>query len=208
MRKITSILSVAFLILCAAAPVQAKFDAGLVNVSFGNKDSVPSGKAVVGADNDKWNPMDGASGSKVALTDAKGEKTDVTVTYEATGTWNAEDGGFAGTPYADLLTHYLHSVEASKVTLSGLTPKATYDLVVYSASNSDGRKTKFTVDKDSKTTVYAMDNKELTAEVNYARFTATADADGNLEFTFEGVDGEGNLNALQLTPKAAAEPKK
>ena len=63
------------------------------------------------------------------------------------------------------------------------------------------------MDKDSKTTVYAMDNKELTADVNYARFTVTADADGNLEFTFEGVDGEGNLNAIQLTPKAAPAPK-
>jgi hypothetical protein len=206
MGKMVTILSVALLVLSTAA-AQAKFDAGLVNVSFGNKDSVPSGKAVVGADNDKWNAMDGASGSKVALTDAKGEKTDVTVTYEAAGIWDANDAGFAGTPWANLLTHYLHSVEASKVTLAGLTPKATYDLVVYSASNSDGRKTKFTVDKDSKTTVYATEKKELTADVNYARFTATADADGNVVITFEGVDGEGNLNAIQLTPKAAPPAK-
>ena len=204
MGKMATILSVAVLVLIAAI-AQAGFDAGLVNVSFGNKDSVPSGKAVVGADNDKWNPMEEASGSKVPLTNAKGEKTDVTVTYAAAGTWDANDAGFADTKYAKLLSHYLYSKDPSKVTLSGLTPKATYDLVVYSASNSDGRKTKFTVGKESKTTAYALDNKELAEGVNYARLTATADAAGNVELTFEaGDDGEGNLNAIQLTPKAAA----
>jgi hypothetical protein len=187
MSKMATILSVVVLVLIATT-AHAGFDAGLLNVSFGNKKSVPSGKAVVGADKDKWNAMDGASGSKVALTDAKGEKTDVTVTYEADGTWDANDAGFADTPYAKLMSHYLHSKEPRKVTLSGLTPKATYDLVVYSASNSDGRKTKFTVGKESKTTAYAIDTKELAAGVNYARFTATADADGKVEITFEGVD--------------------
>ncbi len=203
MSKMTTILSVAVLVLITAT-AQAKFDAGLIDVSFGNKDSVPSGKAVVGADKDKWNAMDGASDSKVALTDAKGEKTDVTVTYDAAGVWDANDAGFAETKYAKLLSHYLYSNDAKKVTLSGLTGKATYDLVVYSASNNDGRATKFTVGKDSKTTTYALDKKELAEGVNYARFTATADADGKVEITYEGVDGsEGNLNAIQLTPKAA-----
>ena len=74
-------------------------------------------------------------------------------------------------------------------------------MVLYSASNTNDRKTKFTIGAESKTTTYSMDKKELTEDVNYAKFTATADADGNLVITYEGVDGgEGNLNGFQIEP--------
>ena len=196
----TSVLLIALLLLGLAGAVQAKFDSGLVNISLGNKDSVYEGKGVLGADKDKWNAMDGANGDKVAVTDAKGGKTEVTFTWASDGTYDADDAGFNGTPYEKLLRHYLFA-HSNKVTISGLTPKAEYDVVVFSASNSNGRTTKFTIGKDSKSTTYDSDKKELQDGVNYARFTATADADGNIVITYEADDGEGNLNAVQITPK-------
>ena len=188
-------------ILTLVAPAMAKFDAGLINVSFGNKDVVPVGKYVLGEEHDKWNTMDGATGEKAPLDNAKGDKSDATVTWSAAGVYDADDAGFVGTPFEKLLRKYLYSNEAQKVTINGLTPGAKYDLVAYSASNQGDRKTKFTIGGESKTTTYAIDNKELADGVNYAKFTATADADGNLILTYEGVDGaEGNLNGFQIAP--------
>lgn len=188
------------------APAQAKFDVGLINVSFGSKDIVPEGKAATGADADKWNCPDGATGENVDLTDAKGEKSDVKVTYAAGGVWDAPDAGFIGTAWEKLLRKYLYTGEARTVTLSGLTPNAHYDLYLYSASNADNRQTKFTVGTDTKITVYKTENKELAETVNFAKFSATADADGKVTITYEGVGandgepGEGNLNGLQIAP--------
>lgn len=186
-----------------ATSAWAKFDAGLINISLGNKEIVPEGKAVLGADGDKWNAPDGDTGEKIDLTDAKGEHVDVTLTFNANGKYDADNAGFVGTAWEKLLRHYVYTIDPLTVTLSGLTANAKYDLILYSASNTDGRKTKFTIGTESKTTTYVMDKKELEDGVNYAKFTATADADGTLTITFEGVDGaEGNLNGLQITPTA------
>jgi hypothetical protein len=190
-------------VLVLAVPAWAKLDEGLVNISWGNKDVVPEGKAVLGGgDSDKWNGMDGNTGDKVALNDAKGEKSDVQVTYNGAGTYDADkEGGFVGTKFENLLRHYLHTMETGTITLTGLTPGAKYDLVVYSASDADGRKTKFTVGKDTATVKYDKDKKDLAEGSNYAKFVVAADDSGKVEFTFEGVDGgEGNLNGLQIQP--------
>ena len=146
--------------------------------------------------------MDGATGEKAELDNAKGDKSEATVTWSAAGVYDAEnDAGFLGTPFEKLLRKYLYSNEAQKVTITGLTPGAKYDLVAYSASNMSDRKTKFTVGGESKTTTYSTENKELADGVNYAKFTATADADGTVILTYEGVDGaEGNLNGFQIAP--------
>ena len=199
-RLIAVLLSLSFL----APAAFAKFDAGLINISWGNKEVVPDGKAVLGADGDKWNGVDGNHEEKIELVDAKGAKSEVQVSYNGTGTYDADkEGGFVGTKFENLLRHYLHSVEASTVTLTGLTPGAKYDLVVFSASDADGRKTKFTVGKDTATVKYDKDKKDLAESDNYAKFVATADDTGKIEFTFEGVEGgEGNLNGLQLAPAA------
>ena len=205
MRKnLLMLFAGSLVMMVAATQAQAKLDGGLIDVSFGNKENVPSGKAVLGADADKWNAMDGANGDKVALTNAKGDATDVKVTFASEATWDSDEAGFIGTPFEKLLRHYLYTKDAKKVTLSGLTPNAAYDLIVYSASNAEDRKTKFTVGKDSKTTTYAKDKKELADGVNYAKFTATADADGSVTITYEGAgdDGEGNFNGLQISPQA------
>ena len=181
----------------------AKFDAGLLDISFGNKDIVPVGKYVLGADGDKWNTPDGGSGEKLELTDAKGAKSDATLTFASGGTWDAEDAGFVGTPFEKLLRKYLHTNDAQKVTLAGLTPNAKYTVVLFSASNANDRKTKFTIGGETQTTTYSTDKKELAEGTNYAKFAAVADADGNLTITYEGVDGgEGNLNGLQIEPQA------
>jgi hypothetical protein len=201
----TLVAVLAFLSL--TLPALAKFDAGLINVALGGrpgKEGAPSGKAVLGADRDKWNVVDGAQGDHVQINDSSDELTDVTITYSSDGVFDAgAGGGLVGTPWEKLMRRYLHSRFARKIVVSGLTRGGTYDLVVFSASNADGRRTRFSVGKESQTTTFRADKQELASGVNYARFTATADADGNVTITYEAPDGygEGNINGLQIAAK-------
>jgi outer membrane protein assembly factor BamB len=191
-------------ILLSVGTVQAAFDEGTIGVSFGGKDAAPVGKAVVGSDGDKWNAPEGQEGQAIALSDVKGAKTDVRLTFDADRTYDAvNDSPFLGGPYENLLRHYLVAVQEHQLALKGLTPGAHYSLYLYSASNPGGnnRVTKFTVGTQTKSTTFSMENKEFTPGVNYTRFTVVADKEGNVSLTYSGGEGpEGNLNGLQIMP--------
>lgn len=179
---------------------------GLINVGFGNKDAVQSGKAAVGEAGDRWNAPDGSRGEKLDLTDAKGGKTGVTITFDADRTFDARnDSPFAGGPWENLMRHYLVAVEPHKVILEGMKPGGAYCLYLYSASDPGGRgrATRFSVGGQNRTTVFDVQEKELIEGINYASFTVSADRDGKLEILYAGDNGdrpEGNLNGLQVAP--------
>lgn len=186
----------------------AKFDEGRINVDFGNKDEVQTGKAVVGEEGDKWNAPEFAVAEKFEVIDAKGAKTEVTVSYAGEANWDAgADAAFAGTSFQKLMQDYLFTHEARKITLQGLTANKKYDLYVYCAAdqNGNGRKTKFTVGKESKTVEFAADKKEFKDGVNYVKFEVQANEKGEIVITYEGANEgdnpEGNCNGFQLVAK-------
>jgi hypothetical protein len=203
MKKQLIALAAVFAIF-AAAPAFANFSTGLISVKLGSRRGAEvSGKAVLGEDKDKWNMLEGGQGNSVAVSTTTDDLTDVKISYNSDGAFDAGDAGFADTKYGPLLRNYLHSKQASVVRITGLTPGAQYDLVVFSASNTNGRRTAFTVGKETKITTYKSDVKDLTDGVNYARFTCTADDKGvvTIYYSAGGRGDEGNINGLQLTPK-------
>jgi outer membrane protein assembly factor BamB len=194
-------------ILLWAGAARAAFDAGLIDVSFGSSDAAYSGKAVVGSQGDQWNTPEGQEGTAVALTDVKGAKTDVRLTFDADRTYDAkEQSPFAGGSYENLMRHYLVATQPRKVALAGLTPKAGYYLYLYNASDGggDGRTTTFTVGERSKSATFTKDKSEFAADVNYVRLPVVADADGKVTISYGSERGEGNLNAMQIVPAKAA----
>ena len=195
-------------ILASVGAVQAGFDEGMINVSFGGKDATPVGKAVVGSEGDQWNAPEGREGRAIALSDVKGASTDVRLTFDADRTYDAvHDSPFLGGPNENLLRHYLVAVQERQLALEGLTPGTRYSLYLYSASNpgGDNRVTKFTVGAQTKLTTFSMEKKEFTPGVNYTRFTVAAGSDGKVSLTYSGGEGpEGNLNGLQILPAKGA----
>lgn len=194
-------------IFVSAGTARAGFDAGMIDVSFGNKDAAASGKAVLGDEGDQWNSPDGQQGSALALTDVKGAKTAVRLTFDADRTYDAErNSPFSNGPYENLMRHYLVATQARNVTLEGLTPGAGYHLYLYSASDpgGEGRVSKFTVGGQSLSTTFTAEKKELAAGVNYLRFPVTADKDGKVELVYSGEGPEGNLNGMQIVPGKVA----
>lgn len=194
-------------ILCAAAPAWANFSTGLISVCLGGGRAAKfEGKGVLGEDKNKWNMLAGGQGVKVGVVDVNEDLTDVSLTFTSDGAFSAADGGFSDTKFDPLFRSYLHARNNGRVTILGLTPNAEYDLVVYSGSNTNGRRTTFTVGKESKTTTYKAEVRDLTEGVNYARFVITADAQGTATVYYgsAGRGDEGNINGLQISPK----PKK
>jgi hypothetical protein len=201
-------LVAALTLLVLTLSASAKFDSGLVNVALAGrpgKESAVTGKAVIGANDDKWNIVQGDKGDHVQINDSNDELTDVAITFSSDGAFDVgERSGFAATKWANLMRRYIYARTPHKYTvvISGLTRGATYDLVLYSGSDAE-RSTRFTVGKESQTTINVPDKAELAQGVNYARFTATADNDGNVTILFEAAPKtpEGNFNGLQIAPK-------
>ena len=165
---------------------------------------------MVGSEGDKWNAPEGHQGQAIVLSDVKGTKTDVRLTFDADRTYDAihNHSPFIGGPYENLLRHYLVAFEEHKVALQGLTPGARYSLYLYSASNPGGnnRVTKFTIGAQTRSTTFSTEEKAFTPGVNCARFAVTADQDGKLVLIYSGDEGrEGNLNGLQIMPAKGAE---
>ncbi|MGH7090508.1 MAG: PEP-CTERM sorting domain-containing protein, partial [Stellaceae bacterium] len=205
--------------VAAVLAMSASARADLIDVQFGPAGSTAaySGAAVLGTSGDQWNVVTGTfdtTANGIALKDASGSATPVALSYNAgfgPGFENvARSGGiFAGTPYQNLLTTYMDTVSGIPITvaLSGLTPDASYELALYSVANRVGRSTQFTVNGTVET-VRTTSTTALTEGVNYAEFTTTADASGDLSAVVAQDPfnpDEGDLNGFQLlqVPSAA-----
>lgn len=204
-----------FFLLAVAAPAHA---VSLVNVDFNQTtfSSSPtySGAAVLGASGDIWNGIGGpffspspVSATGVPLVDAANAATGVTLDYSVTGFFDAGSSTsppfFTGVAY-DLLRDYAFS--SGDVTLSGLTAGTDYRVILYSSTNAAGRITEFTLSGVTQT-VAPISTSNLAEGINYANFTTTADASGQIFISFKGIgtsDSEGSLNGLQI--KAVPEP--
>ena len=167
-----------------------------------------SGAAVLGAAGDRWNGIDVNSGTALPLFHADGSPSTVTMTFASGGGYDVNSFGgstpFAGTSYNALMENYLYTGAPETITLSGLAPNSTYDLILYNAADSSasatGRTTFFTVNGLSLTSTWDAASSTLIAGVDYVEFpSALSDSSGNLVITYNG-DGaaEGDVDGFQI----------
>ncbi len=192
--------------------------AQLINVDFnkngsagagGGPDPGPtmSGAAVLGTAGDQWNGIDVSSGTGIPLKYANGSNSPVTMTFTSGGGYDVNSYGgstpFASTAYDALAEDYLYNGGTLQtITLSGLTPNSTYDLIAYNAAdgNAAGRTTVFTVNANTQARVWDGSSSTLIAGVNYVEFpSAASDASGTLSLTYSGIgNAEGDINGFQI----------
>ena len=185
-----------------------------------------SGAVVLGSVGDMWNALSGftyssyptgGSGGPYSLVYANGSPSTVAVsslTFNGSNASNEPNfpstSSFNGTPWANLMGAYI-SVPSQNtpgyVSLAGLTPSATYNLVCYSAPNAgEVRSALFTVNGLTLSTAYNGTANTLIQGVDYVEFTGVkSDATGNLAITFSGtgsaesgLNAEGDFNGFQL----------
>jgi hypothetical protein len=209
----------------AALVTSAGAQAGLVNIDFNEGTAGPtySGAAVVGSAGDVWNGISagtlgtGTSGNNLSLIDAGGANSGVTLSFTQTsGAFNTGSGCLmSAASTAALMCDYLYvasTAPAVKVTFAGLTPGSLFDLILYSMANDPGRVTDFTLDSTTQSVTAAAGNN-LVQGTNYARFSGTVGAGGELAFTTAAGQrqdiglAEGNLDGIQLTQTPAQVPE-
>ena len=194
--------------------------AQLINVDFNTNGSpsnsggpavgpTMSGAAVLGTAGDQWNGIKVTSGTAIPLFYGNGSNSPVTMTFTSGGGYDANSYGgstpFAATPYDALMEDYLYNGGVPQtVTLSGLAPRSTYDLVLYNAADASGagRTTFFTVNSNTQSSAWNGSSNTLIAGVDYVEFTsALSDNSGSLVITWTGNgSAEGDLDGFQIQP--------
>jgi uncharacterized delta-60 repeat protein len=214
------------LLLAAALSLfTGTLQAQLINVDFNTNNSVASGgpalgptmsgAAVLGVAGDQWNGIKVTSGTAIPLFYADGSNSPVTMTFTSGGGYDVHSFGgstpFASTPYDALMEDYLYNGGVPQtVTLSGVAPRSTYDLVLYNAADNHavGRTTFFTVNTNTQSSTWNASSNTLIAGVDYVEFTsALSDSSGDLVITWTGNgSAEGDLDGfqIQLRPGPAA----
>ncbi len=185
-----------------------------------------SGAAVLGSAGDMWNALSGftyssyptgGSGGPYSLVYANGSPSAVSVTsltFNGSNVSNEPNfpstSAFNGTPWANLMGAYISvpsQTAPGYVSLAGLAPSLTYNLVLYSAPNAgEVRSALFTVNGNTLSTAYNGTTSTLVQGVDYVEFTGVkSDATGNLVITFSGtgsaesgLNAEGDINGFQL----------
>ena len=201
----------------ATALFDVRFSPSLSGVAY-------TGAAALGSSTDQWNwiKADGAfpvGGSIASLKDTAGLSSGISLTWDAPNfVTTTSNPLFSGTIYQALMQSYVVTGSGRapiNVTISGLNANTVYTFAVYSAANTAGRTTRFTVTGDPGTTQtqdVAASASGLNFSVpglNYTVFYIRSSGTGTLLMTADGPNqfDEGNLNALQFyqgTPEPAS----
>ena len=211
--------------------------------------TVMTGAAVIGSAGDFWNDLGGftyasasgteatggaASASGLALTNADGSASPVTLSLSAPGgTYGANAEGWGNhsafswaslaaetaqtggpwTPYSALMSHCLVAYLGpfGNVTLTGLTPNGAYTLYAYSASDQNvgtGRASYFTVNGVTQISTWNGTQTNLVQGVDYVEFASVAaDGTGTLVINFgSSSSSEGDFDGFQLLPNMSSFP--
>jgi endoglucanase len=166
-----------------------------------------SGAAVLGSVGDKWNGINGSSGSGIPLACSNGSNSPVVMTFTSGGGYNVYDYSgntpFTGTLYNSLMETYLYNNGVPQtITLSNLQPNSIYNLVIYNAANSGaaGRSTYFSVNGNTLSSTWNGTSNTLIAGVDFVEFpSAISDSSGTMVISYTGSGStEGDINGFQI----------
>jgi hypothetical protein len=185
-----------------------------------------SGPAVIGSPGDIWNGVNtlaaAAYNTAGPFVNADGSPSPVTLSFVSTGgggafgencpgygtfspfSWtsaaNMDNGiGYPNSPYAVLMSAPIYTTAPASVTISNLTPNASYTLFIYSAGNAAGRVSSFWINNGpTNSSTYDNHTTTLVSGVDYLEITNSADVNGNITINFGNGIAENDLNGFQL----------
>ena len=218
----------------AAGLIDVQFNGNSISTAYGGGGPDPgptqSGAVLIGSAGDIWNAFNnssftfsafpnGASARGHALDDANGSPSGVSMSLTASTTYNAQSFGnhspfvTVNSPYQNLMQSIVTGQVPQTISLSGLAPNATFNLILYNAGDNNviapGRTSTFTVNGVTQTSLWDGTTSTLVAGVDYVNYSSvTANGSGNLVINYGVAGGTGDLetdlNGFQL--QAVPEP--
>jgi hypothetical protein len=206
MKKLMSAFMAYAVVLATSSGVAHAAVRQMVDVDVNGSQYGGSGKLTNGHDQFRSNHISGTD-EEAFLTgyEATGTMFDATITYTANSstaiTALVGSSYMAGTSYKRLYDGYMTAVTPQNITISGLDPNSTYNMVVYAQREYGLDKVTYTNINNTQVLYSATSNSTgLLYGVNYAMINGlTSDGSGNLTFSYQG-----QISGLQV--QAVPEP--
>lgn len=205
MRLLNTIVSTIAGALLMASASAASASNSLVDVQFSNYyGAQQSGAAVIGAPGDYWNDFIGSGTGSGALLAANGDDSGINLSFASALVYSSAwyYTRFTGTPYDHLMNGYLVGNASTDIDLkfTGLVANQTYGFWVYTQGddNSAGRQISLTATGGDAVVATQTNADSLTRGDNYVYIVSRADAFGAVDIVGRDLNGEANINGLQL----------
>lgn len=160
-----------------------------------------TGAAIVGAASDRWNYFTVPTLDTTALTTVSGDASGVSVSFSSNTAYYNGTGtnAFYGTSYQNLMSGYLAG-GTDTVTLSGLGAGQAFSLYLYDQQDlsGTGRSVDATVNGVTQNLSEAHNSGTFALNDNYLQFSGTATNAGVVNISFLALNGEADLNGLQI----------
>ena len=206
MRTLKTLAAVSFLAAVLATGASAANAATVVDVQFSRDAGLQqTGAAVIGSAGDTWNDFLGNVGSG-SLVDATGAASGISLSFSAALVYESDPGftAFTGTPWANLMQGYLVDYDWSNgidLKFSGLVPGQAYGFWIYTQgdNNSDQRQLNLSANGGAvQLAQQASGDNTFVLGRNYTYLTSFADSDGVVDIFARDLNGEANINGVQL----------
>jgi len=208
MRTLHALFSAALLAVTASAANAA----AIVDIQFSNSaGSAQSGAAVIGSTGDTWNTFTTGNSGSGSLVNTADVATGISLSFSANTFWEGDAGytQFTNTPYASLMQGYLVGYYQNPnidLVFTGLTAGKEYGFWVYTQGddNSNGRSISLTANGGAAQVATQTNAATFELDNNYVYLTAFADKSGTVDISGQDLNGEANIDGVQLT--AVPEP--
>ena len=195
-------LSVAAL-LAAAGIAQAT---PLIDVQFSSDAShAQSGGAVIGFGGDTWNNLTSGHAGSGSLVDTTGAASGVSLSFDANNFWESDPSyfQFAGQADANLMQGYLVGYGGQpdiSLSFTGLVPGQAYGFWVYTQGddNSNGRSIGVSANGGAAAVATQTNTGHFVDGNNYVYLTAFADGAGDVTLLGHDLNGEANIDGVQV----------
>ena len=190
-------------LLAAASATHA---ATLVDVQFSNDAShTQSGAAVVGKAGDTWNNLTSGHAGSGSLVDVAGDASGVSLSFAASNFWESDPSyfQFAGQADANLMQGYLVGYAGQPdiaLNFTGLVAGQQYGFWVYTQGddNSAGRSISLSANGGPAAVATQTNTGSFAQGDDYVYLTATADSRGDVDLVGHDLNGEANIDGVQL----------
>jgi hypothetical protein len=203
MRFIHTLAALSSLVLATATSAAS---AAAIDVQFSRDNgATQSGAAVIGSSGDYWNDFIGSASGSGTLLDTSGANSGASLTFSSALVYESIMGftQFTGTPHADLMQGYLVDFMNSPgidLKFSGLTAGQQYGFWVYTQGDDNSTNRQISLTANGGATQVATQTNAATFKLgdNLTYIVSMADADGVVDIVGRDLNGEANINGVQV----------